>query len=284
MPPRTNPTIRQERLGAEMRKLRETAGVSARDAAALLGSGPTQMSHLEAGRFGISEERIRRLAAHYSCGNTRLVNELVAMGSEKSGQGWWEEYRGILTPRSLDLGELEHYAHYLRQVEVMHIPGLLQTESCMRAMFAYAVPELPKSESEPRIAYRLRRQEILTDARALPYEAVIHEAALRIKVGSSKVGRAQLEHLLEMSERGNVTVRVIPFDVEGFAGSGYSMTYAGGPVPELDTVQLDTAHGSMFLDAAPQLDKYRALFDKIEGASLTAAESRDLILRIAQEL
>src|SRR2546422_10485526 len=67
MPPRTNPTARQERLGAELRKMREAAGVTAREAAGLLGSGPTQISHIEAGRFGISEDRIRRLAAHYAC-------------------------------------------------------------------------------------------------------------------------------------------------------------------------------------------------------------------------
>ncbi|MCP3820770.1 helix-turn-helix domain-containing protein [Streptomyces sp. A3M-1-3] len=283
MPPRSSPTARQERLGAELRKLREAAGVTAREAAALLGSGATQVSHLEAGRFGTSEERIRRLAAHYACADAKFINELVAMATER-GQGWWEEYRGILTPRSLDLAELEHQARYLRQVEVIHIPGLLQSEGYMRAMFAYGVPELPASELEPRIAYRLRRQEILTGSSPAPFEVVIHEAALRIKVGSAKIGRAQLEHLLKVSELGNATLRVIPFDVEGFAGSGYSMLYAGGPVPELDTVQLDAAHGSIFLDAAPQLRKYRTLFAKIEGAALPAAKSRDFIHRIAQDM
>lgn len=283
MPPKSNPTARQERLGAELRKLREAAGVTAREAAALLGSGPTQVSHLEAGRFGTSEERIRRLAAHYACADGKLINELVAMATER-GQGWWEEYRGILTPRSLDLAELEHHACYLRQVEVIHIPGLLQSEGYMRAMFAYGVPELPASELEPRIAYRLRRQEILAGSRPAPFEAVIHEAALRIKVGGTKIGRAQLEHLLEISELGNAMLRVIPFDVEGFAGSGYSMLYAGGPVPQLDTVQLDAAHGSIFLDAAPQLQKYRTLFAKIEGAALPAAKSREFIHRIAQDM
>ncbi|MCX5204131.1 helix-turn-helix domain-containing protein [Streptomyces sp. NBC_00237] len=282
MPPRSNPTARQERLGSELRKLREAAGVTAREAAALLGSGATQVSHLEAGRFGVSEERIRRLAAHYACGDRAFVDELVEMANER-GQGWWEEYRGVLAPRSLDLAELEHHARYLRQVEVMHIPGLLQLESYMRAIFGYSVPELPASELEPRLAYRLRRQEVLAGA-AVPYEAVIHEAALRIKVGSAKVGRAQLERLLNVSELGNVTVRVIPFDVEGFAGSGYAMLYAGGPVPELDTVQLDTAHGSLFLDAAPQLRKYRSLYEKIVSAALPAAKSRDFIHRIAQEM
>ncbi len=62
------------------------------------------------------------------------------------------------------------------------------------------------------------------------------------------------------------------------------MLYAGGAVPELDTVQLDAAHGSIFVDAAPQMQKYRALYEKIEGAALSAAASRDFIHRIAQDM
>ncbi|MFH8981161.1 helix-turn-helix domain-containing protein [Streptomyces varsoviensis] len=119
MPPRSNPTARQARLGADLRKMRE--------AAALLGSGQTQISHIEAGRFGVSEERLRRLAAFYACDDRQLVDALVAMGNERRG-GWWEEYRGILAPKALDLAELEHHAIGLRTMEIAHIPRLLQTE------------------------------------------------------------------------------------------------------------------------------------------------------------
>ncbi|MDH2392095.1 helix-turn-helix transcriptional regulator [Streptomyces sp. HNM0663] len=283
MPPRSNPTARQERLGTELRRLREAAGVTARDAAALLGSGATQMSHLEAGRFGVSEERVRRLASYYECGNAQLIDALAAMATERV-EGWWEEFRGVLTPRLLDLAELEHHAHCLRQVEVIHIPGLFQLEDHVRAMLTYVVPQLPDSELEHRIAFRVRRQSILTSPRAVPFDAVIHEAALRIKVGSTKTSRSQLEHILEMSELENVTVRVIPFDIEGFAGAGFAMLHASGPVPELDTVQLDAAHGSLLIDAAPQVHKYRTLFEKTQGMALSAAESRDLIRRIAHDM
>lgn len=61
-------------------------------------------------------------------------------------------------------------------------------------------------------------------------------------------------------------LRVVPFEVEGFAGPGYSMLFLEGPVPHLDTVQLDTAHGSIFQDAEAELGSYRALFDKVTRA------------------
>jgi hypothetical protein len=79
-------------------------------------------------------------------------------------------------------------------------------------------------------------------------------------------------------------LRVVPFQVEGFAGSGYSMLLLEGPVPQLDTVQLDTAHGSIFLDAESELDSYRALFDKVTRAALSTARSQDLIHTIAKEI
>jgi len=283
MPPRSNPTARQERLGAELRKLREHAGITARDAAALLGSNPIQMSHVEAGRSGISEERVRRLAAHYACDDARLVDALVTMAAER-GKGWWEEFRGVLGHRALDLSELEFHASHLRTLQVIHIPGLLQTEDHMRAAFTYATPELPKSEVNAHIAHRLRRRLVIEDGDGTAFDAVVHEAALRIKVGGSKVARAQLAHILEASERHNVTVRVVPFAVEDFAGGGYSMLYAAGPVPQLDTVQLDIPHGGIFIDAEPQLRKYQRLYSRIESSARAEAESRDLIHRIAQDL
>lgn len=85
-----------------------------------------------------------------------------------------------------------------------------------------------------------------------------------------------------MSELEQVTVRVIPFGKGSFPGTGQSVDYLAGPVPQLDTVQLDTHHGCEFLDAEAQLEKYRLVLDRMEANALKPAESRDLIHRIAQ--
>lgn len=283
MPPRSNPTVRQERLGAELRKLREHAGVTARNAAALLGSNPVQMSHVESGRSGISEDRIRRLVAHYGCTDEQLVDALVGMASER-GKGWWEEFRGVVDPSGLDLAEAEACAVRIRTLQVVHIPGLFQTEDHMRAAFRYVAPGWPKADSDAHVVFRLRRQQVITEEPATVYDAVIHEAALRIRVGGRKVAAAQLDHLLELSELPHVKVRVIPFDTEDFAGAGHSMLYFQGPAPQLDTVQLDTAHGSVFLDAELRLKQYRERLERVDGTALRVAESRDLINRIMREL
>lgn len=283
MPPRSTPTARQERLGAELRKIRERAGVTARAAAALLGTNPIQQSAYEAGRSGISGDRIRRLAAHCACDDQAYVDALVAMAAER-GKGWWEEYRGTIGPAGLDLAELEHHTVRIQTFQMAHIPGLLQTEDHMRAAFRYGMLSWPRGEQNTAVEFRSRRQQVISAERATPYEAVIHEAALRLRVGGAKAARAQLERILAVSEQSHVTVRVVPFDSEDFAGSGYSMLYLHGPVPQLDTVQMDTGYESVFLDAESRLKEYRQRFERVSTTALSPAASRDLITRITHEL
>ncbi|UUU33478.1 Scr1 family TA system antitoxin-like transcriptional regulator [Streptomyces sp. CA-210063] len=283
MPPRSTPTARQERLGAELRKIRERAGVTARAAASLLGTNPIQQSAYEAGRSGISEERIRRLAAHCACDDRAYVDALVSMANER-GKGWWDKYRGTVVPQGLALAESEYHATRIRTFQVVHVPGLLQTEEHMRALFNYASQNVPQGDLDTFVAFRTQRQQVLDDPSGTPYEAIVHEAALRIRVGGRDTTRAQLKRLLERSEAANVTVRVLPFDTDDFAGTGYSMLYLHGPVPQLDTVQIDTGHDSEFFDAEARLLQYRRRYERVTAAALPVAESRDLIARIAHEL
>ncbi|MFC8506526.1 helix-turn-helix domain-containing protein [Streptomyces sp. NPDC057411] len=283
MPPRSTPTARQQRLGHELRKLREQSGMSAQQAAALLGVDRTRIPHIESGRFGISPERVRTLAFNYGCPDTGLVDLLAAMAQERD-RGWWEQHRGLLPPALIDIAELEFHASGLHTAVTTHIPGLLQTEEHARAVFDTADPPLPGPDLEARVALRLRRQEVLDRDRPTSYEAVIHEAALRMQFGGPKVARAQLEYILERSERETISVRVIPFTAGGFPGAGQSFTYVSAPVPQLDTVQLDSSHGSLLLDTDMQLRRYRGLLERLRGLCLPLPASRDFIRTIAQDL
>jgi transcriptional regulator with XRE-family HTH domain len=282
MATRRHPTARQMRLGAELRKLREAAGLKATEAAALLGVNSTQMSQIESGVAGVSEERIRRLAANYACADDELIDGLVAMATDRT-RGWWEEYRGVLPAAYLDLAELDHHATFRHDVAVSHLPGLLQTEAYTRALFSYMNPEFPKSEVEHRVSHRMKRKVIIEGPDPIPYETVIHEAALRIRVAGRRAFQAQLARVLELSGADHVTVRVVPFDLDDFAGAGSAMVYLGGAVPPLDTVVRDAPHGTAFIDSEAQLEHFRKLFRRVREASLDPERSRDLIHELAKE-
>ncbi|WP_409234944.1 helix-turn-helix domain-containing protein [Streptomyces sp. PA5.6] len=280
---RSHPTARQLRLGAELRKLREAAGMTARDAAALLGVNASQMTHIESGLSGVSEVRLRRLAAHYACTDEMLIGALTTMATDRT-RGWWEEYRGVLPPVFLDVAELEYHATFRHDVELLHVPGLLQTDDYARAVFSYTRPEFPVSELETLVHHRMSRRTILEGESPVEYEAVIHESALRIRVSSRNAFRSQLEQILNLSAANHVTVRVIPFDLDGFAGASCAMMRIGGPIPRLGTVLRDAPHGTAFIDSEAQLGHFRTLFRKVKGATLDPDRSRDFIHQLAKEL
>ncbi|MEV3861128.1 helix-turn-helix transcriptional regulator [Streptomyces sp. NPDC050095] len=285
MAPRRAPTILQRRFGTELRRLREGADMPVPLAAQHLGTDRTVISNVEAGRFGISEERLRRLAAIYECDDDALIDALVALMGGRRSPGWWEEYRGKIPPGFLDVAELEDYAVGLRTVQIAHLPGLFHTEEHARAIFDLPAPPLPRLEVELRVAQRLARQVVVTGDDPVPYVGVVHEAGIRMQIGGRRVTRAQLQHLLESSERPNVTLRVIPFSAGGFPLLGdASVLYAQAPNHHLDTVQLDSPTGAVFFDSPTQLANFRTRLDLVEKVALTPNKSRDFIRTVIKEL
>ncbi len=283
MPTRQSPTERQKRLGAELRKLRIATGASTDYAAGLLGLDRAKISNMESGIRTVSPDRVRTLASNYACADAAYVEALVAMADSRE-RGWWEEYRGVLSSGLLDIAELEWHATRLQTMQTVHVPGLLHTDEYARAIFSAVLPPLSRLEVELRVNHRIARQYILERADPVPYVGYVHEAALRMQFGGRKVMRAQLDHLCVESERENVSLRVVPVECGIFPGAGHALLYAEGRVPQLDTVQLDSAHGADFTGAEAQLTKYRAHLDWMAEAALSAEKSRDFIHAIAQQL
>lgn len=277
------PTLRQRRLGAELRRLRERAGLSSTDAAAMIGIQQARMSMVEAGRHGVSVDRVRAMARGYSCDDDDLVEALVSMTGRRE-RGWWDEYRELLPASVVEVAEFEHHASAMRVAVMASMPGLLQTSEHARAMFRRRVPTLRPHEVEHRATFRMKRQAVLYADPTMPYTAVIHEAALRLQYAGADISRQQLLYLVEMSERPNVSVRVIPFGANDFPAVGQPITYAAGPLPQLSTVALDADHGCEYLYAEAQLDRYRAVLDRMEEAALPQGKSRDFIRRIAKDI
>ncbi|MBO0655142.1 helix-turn-helix domain-containing protein [Streptomyces triculaminicus] len=282
MPLRTAPTARQRRLGVELRRMREQAGMTAPQVAEQLGGNRTGITNMEAGRFGVSVERIRALARIYACGDQPYIDALASLAEER-GRGWWDDYRDIVIKAAVDVAEMEHHALGLRSMTIMHMPGLLQTEDYAKAVFAAGIPKSTPTELRRNVSFRMRRRAVLDRDNPPTCTFLVHEAALRMQFGGPEVAARQLRHVLEESERENITVRAIPFAAGGFSMAGLSVLYATGPVPQLDTVQLDVAHGGALLDAQAHLANYRARLDYAEEISLGPDDTRKLMRDIAQQ-
>ncbi|MCC9310795.1 Scr1 family TA system antitoxin-like transcriptional regulator [Kitasatospora sp. RB6PN24] len=285
MPPRSAPTQRQLRIGVEMRKMRMLAGMTPRDMADALDTDTTKISQIELGRFGVSPDRIRSWADAAKCTNGQLIDALVSMVQERRGRRWFDEYREQLPSGFIDIAELEYYADPRRGLTTWgttYIPGLVQTSGYAGGVFARVRPALPRHDLEVRTAFRVMRQRLVLDGK--PYTAYIHEAALRMQFGGPIVLREQLASLLDDSERPNVCIRAVPFDIATFPGAGENHTLAAGAIPELDTVQIDLTRGPQFIHHEPDLRAYRTMIAEIEESALSPERSRDFIHKLMKEL
>ncbi|MFB7222055.1 helix-turn-helix domain-containing protein [Streptomyces sp. NPDC056227] len=280
---RSTPSVRRLRLGTELRRLRDRAGLTATEGARLLGISQAQLSNIEASRFGVSPERLRAMARNYRCSDATYIEGLLDLAGERT-TGWWETFREVLPTPLLDIAELEYHATGLQSANTSHVPGLLQTTDHAREIFRQVVPEFSRSDIEHRVSHRLQRQAVLDRPSPPPYQAVIHEAALRVPVGGATVTKGQLRHLLEQSEREHITVQVIPFSIGAYPGSGQTILYVHGSAPRLDTVSLDQSHGPALVDAEAELEAYRLLLARMEAVALTPDKSRDFIHSLVTDL
>ncbi|MFE4519195.1 helix-turn-helix domain-containing protein [Kitasatospora sp. NPDC056783] len=283
MPPGTTPSARQERVGIELRKMRDCAGRTTAEAAALFGISRTKITQIEKAQYPINAERVRMLASDFQESDTAFVEALGAMAEERH-RGWWEDFRGSVPVGFLDIAEMEYFAKGMRTYQVSHVPGAMQTEAYSRAIFGEVYPPLPARLLEGRLEHRLKRSEVLMREGAQPYSALVHEAALHMRFGGRAAARQQLDKLLEFSELPHVTLQVISFNADGFIGAGQGVFYAKGPVPRLDTVQLDAVGGPAFLHEQKQLKNYRHIIDTMTKRSLSESQSRDAIKLIKKEI
>lgn len=277
------PTARQRRIGAELRRMRENADLTIAQGAGLLGTDRTNVSNMESGRFGVSGDRVRQLAANYDCPDEAYVNALAAMAGTRM-KGWWEEYRGVLSASVVDLAELEYHAERLAYADSLHIPGLLQTEEHARGLFRLAVPTPSEVNLQRRVSHRMKRKTIFERDTPTPCLFYIHEAALHMRLAGLDVQRRQLDRILEASQHEHITVRVIPFSAEGYAGAGTGITFAFGPVPQLDTVGTDSSIGCHLMDGQAQLAKYRATLESMDRVALSPRRSRDFVRNARKHL
>ncbi|MFF1909171.1 helix-turn-helix domain-containing protein [Kitasatospora sp. NPDC058218] len=283
MPPRSTPTLRQRRLGAEIRRMREQAGFGGSQLGRIVGMTPAQVTQMESARIGISVERLRTIAAACMCVNQPLIDALADIITERGKSGWWEEYRETLAADFLEVAELESYARTLSTYTITFVPGLLQTSSYASAVFSQAYPPLPRHQVDLRTAFRIQRQRVVHSG-ATPYSAFIHEAALRMQFSGTQVRADQLAALIEDSEAPGISIRVLPFDIAGLPSPIENFTHAAGPIPDLDTVQTDTGFGSQLLDAPAHVARFRAILAQMDSTALSVEDSRDFLRSMKKEM
>lgn len=271
--------MRGRELGEGLRKAVRAAKLNGRELAGMLGWDPAKLSDLLNGKGGVTELEVAHLLG--VCRTPVAERDhLLALYREASAKGWWQQHGSRLPIQLRTLIDHENAATEITGWHMNLPPGLLQTADYMRAVIL-SWPTIPATEVEGRIKARLARHEVFDGLRQFTF--YIHEQALRLPVGGPLVMSEQLHHLLRMSVRPYVSLRVVPVAVgahAGLAGSFTLMQFSGiQPV-----VFVETENSSLFVEDKAPVTGYRTVLGSLDRSALDEEQSRRLIASISEEL
>ncbi|KWW97970.1 hypothetical protein TH66_21705 [Carbonactinospora thermoautotrophica] len=286
MPTRKSPTLRNRRLGAELRRLREQAGMTLDQVAAAMDVAPSTVSRMENGRSGIRTRDVRLLLDLYQVTDEATRQGLILLAEQARKRGWWVRYGNQLEKPYRDYLSLEAGAVACRTYQPQVVPGLLQTEDYTRALIeGFGLYDYGEEEAQALLAVRQQRRKALDRPEPLRLWAVIDEAVLRREIGGRAVLRDQLDYLLECSHQTNIEIQVLPFSAGAPAWNGGPFILLELPEPaDLDVLFLENAAGGLYLEEPDEIELYEKAFNLLRATALPPKESREMITETAKDL
>jgi transcriptional regulator with XRE-family HTH domain len=278
------PTARRIIVGAQLRRLREAAGITRADAGYAIRGSESKISRLELGRVGFKTRDVQDLLTMYGVTDQADRDAVMAMVAQSNERGWWHRYADLMPNWFQDYVGLEESASRILAYELQFVPGLLQTEEYVLALASHGRPDLATDEVRRRVALRLQRQKILHRPGAPKLWVVIDESVLHRPIGGRAALRRQLDHLLEITRMPHVTLQVMPYPMSGYlAESAFTMLrFAEPDLP--DVVYIEHLAGALYLDRLDEIETYGRVFDRLTVDAETPDRSRQLLAKVRLEL
>jgi transcriptional regulator with XRE-family HTH domain len=280
------PTVLQLQLGKELKRLREARGWTLAEAVEVLGNKDTKLSRLENGQSSVRPLDIRILCE--ALGATAEETAWAVETAKHCNQrGRWSGYRSIYGKFFRMAVDLEEDASVINHYQSEIIPGLLQTEAYIRALWSDRGQQLTDETREMAIKARIERQQVLTKPDAPQVGFVLSESAVLRLVGDDTVMRDQLRHVAEVGELPNVHLQVLPFKARTYPpGCQYPFTIFRIPAPgksgPLEYVYLEDYDDGRYRDDHESVETYRRLWQRFVGAALDPVQSTEMLLRLAE--
>ncbi|HEU0087989.1 MAG TPA: helix-turn-helix transcriptional regulator [Pseudonocardiaceae bacterium] len=273
---RSQPVAHSE-IAKLLRKIRDDAGVtSGIEAGRRAGFSQAKVSRMEAGRLVPSPEDADRYARALGA-SAAVRRQLVAMARDLH-----EQHRAAAPARVSVSRSAAHEQRVrrnearARRIAVFHpivIPGLLQTEEYIRALFASG--DLPTATAQARVTERLLRAQIL-DEPGRQFTFLLTAGALGWRVGSPETMVRQLEHIAEVSHRPQIRVGVIPWGAKAtvFPPCGFDLY-------DEHTVVVGVVGGAAYYNDPADVARYLAMLTALEGLAVFGDEARAELRLIA---
>jgi transcriptional regulator with XRE-family HTH domain len=283
--PRGGPTVLRMLLGIQLRRLREAAKLTPDQAGYEIRASRSKISRVEHGRVGFKERDVSDLLSLYGVTDPQERERMLALARQANDQGWWAKYDDIMPDWFGSYVGLEQATSLIRTFELQFVPGLFQTEDYARGVTILGHRSAPAGEIEHRVSLRMQRQKILELEDGPRIWAVIDESALRRPLGGAEAMRAQLRHLIKVTEYPRVTLQVMPFSRGGHPAAGGSFTVLRFGEPDLpDIVYLEQLTSALYLDRRDEVDHYMEVMNRLSAEADTPADSARLLEQIAKSL
>jgi transcriptional regulator with XRE-family HTH domain len=267
-----SPTVRRRELGALLRALRAEAGLTVEQVADQLLVSSSKISRLETGRRGANARDIRDLCDIYGVTDAAR-GHLMELAHEGRDQAWWQPFD---LPYETYVG-LEAAATEISDFEPGVFPGLLQTPEYARAVHEGAWPRLSAKVIDQRIEVRRTRQQALTRDNPPQLRAIVDEAVLHRLIGGSRVMAHQLAHVIEATQRKNITVQVMPYSIGAHPAldSTFILLEFAPPVPSV--VYVEGLVGEIYLERHGEVDRYKQIFSQLAAIAMSPQQSVELM-------
>ncbi|MEU9888688.1 helix-turn-helix transcriptional regulator [Sphaerisporangium sp. NPDC051011] len=263
-----SPTVRQRRLGRELRQLREAAGLSSDAAATQLGWSRPKVSRIENARTMPSTVDVADACDLYGA-DSAIKAGLIQLCRDASRRGWWTAYSDVFTGSYV---ALEAEATSIRTWQPLLIPGLLQSEDYARAIIQAARPGLAEVELERRTDARMARKINLLGSTPTLH-ALIDESVLCRSVGPPEIMRRQLDDMLQVAAWPNITIQVIPSAVGPHAGLEGPFTILEFNEPDPAVGYVESQAGDVYVEAADQVRSLTLTIERLIQVALSPEES-----------
>ncbi|MGW4412882.1 helix-turn-helix domain-containing protein [Nonomuraea sp. NPDC004702] len=279
---RPQPRGKRQRLAAELRRLRDLAGLSGRELAARLGVSQSKISRIESTALLPSLPEVEAWAE--AVGAPLEVREALR---ELTSEAFievhtWRTRAQALPDVQEELRRRDIDAQTLLNLQLTVIPGLLQTAAYARQMFTTFVISYTPEEVASWIAARIDRQVILYGEQHL--EFLIGEAALRTRYGPVRDHLAQLDRIASLTTLTNVRIGLLPHHHQAHTQALHGFTLYQGAQPQDTLVAVEALHGQLYVTDPDSIDLYRRQWDLLRASALFDAQARAFLQQLIAEI
>lgn len=245
------------------------------------------LSRIESGDRGTTPVLVKAMLDCYGVTDPAVREDILDLvrADQAQKQKWWRKYSAVInTTQYGGYLELEASATSFHSYEPQLFPGLLQTDDYARQVITAMRMDLDAKQIEDLVTVRKNRQKILEGESAPKLWAVIDEAAIRRMADSPEILIPQLERLLEVEPRTNITLQLLPFKAGFHPGLYGSFMLMGFPEPNPELVWVENLTNSVYFDGPQDVGRYTEVFDHLRAAALGPLETRSRIKNMIKEL